>query len=302
MKSAGETRRQLCDNSRIVNDIGILDEIFEEVRLRLHPSSWIRHPEDWEEEKTPPDFVIWIVREGKVEVRAGEKVWKIFPGDLCVLPPGLTYQAKNLAKFSSFYFIHFDLSLVQDKRFFIDLSLEGPIRGREIRSELKSCVADFEAFRQKKSLAGLRFKGALQILIGKLLLIRQKEKFGWKRGQKVALQPLPSRGVREFWKIKPALDTIHSLEGRPVPNRDLALACGMNVNYFCGCFKKAVGYTPAKYAEFVRMNRAGETLLLRRHSVREVAHQLGFADAATFSKAFKRHFGVPPSGYGAGIK
>ena len=46
----------------------------------------------------------------------------------------------------------------------------------------------------------------------------------------------------------------------------------------------------------LRMNRAAELLIDDGLMVKEVADKLGFPDAFTFSRAFKRIHGVPPSG------
>jgi AraC family transcriptional regulator of adaptative response / methylphosphotriester-DNA alkyltransferase methyltransferase len=47
----------------------------------------------------------------------------------------------------------------------------------------------------------------------------------------------------------------------------------------------------------VRMERAGELLSTRGLTVREVAQRVGYRQPAQFAKAFRRHHGVPPSGF-----
>ncbi len=47
----------------------------------------------------------------------------------------------------------------------------------------------------------------------------------------------------------------------------------------------------------VRMERAAEMLRVRGLTVREIAHRVGYRQPAQFAKAFRRHHGVPPSGY-----
>jgi transcriptional regulator GlxA family with amidase domain len=50
----------------------------------------------------------------------------------------------------------------------------------------------------------------------------------------------------------------------------------------------------------VRMERAAEMLRTRGLTVREVAHRVGYRQAAQFAKAFRRHHGVAPSDFRAG--
>jgi len=47
----------------------------------------------------------------------------------------------------------------------------------------------------------------------------------------------------------------------------------------------------------VRMDRAAEMLATGPHTVREVAHRVGYRQPAQFAKAFRRQHGVAPSAY-----
>jgi len=47
----------------------------------------------------------------------------------------------------------------------------------------------------------------------------------------------------------------------------------------------------------VRMEKAAELLAARALTVREIAHRVGYSQPAQFAKAFRRHYGTPPSEY-----
>jgi AraC-like DNA-binding protein len=51
----------------------------------------------------------------------------------------------------------------------------------------------------------------------------------------------------------------------------------------------------------VRMRVAAELLASRSLTVREVAHRVGYRQPAQFAKAFRRHHGVAPSDFRAGV-
>ena len=51
----------------------------------------------------------------------------------------------------------------------------------------------------------------------------------------------------------------------------------------------------------VRMDKAAELLATRGLTVREVAHRVGYRQPAQFAKAFRRHLGVAPSDFRAGV-
>jgi transcriptional regulator GlxA family with amidase domain len=71
---------------------------------------------------------------------------------------------------------------------------------------------------------------------------------------------------------------------------------GLSEYHFFRLFKQMMGITPYKYILTVRLNTASK-LLKSDFAVSEVAIAMGFADIFTFSKAFKKHFGVSPSSF-----
>ena len=52
----------------------------------------------------------------------------------------------------------------------------------------------------------------------------------------------------------------------------------------------------------VRMRHAAELLATRSMTVREVAWRVGYRQPAQFAKAFRRHHGVSPSDWRAGVR
>ena len=70
-------------------------------------------------------------------------------------------------------------------------------------------------------------------------------------------------------------------------------AC-MSEFHFFRMFKRMTGYTPHQYMLQKRLQSARD-LLQEGCSVADVSLASGFADIYTFSKAFKRKFGCPPS-------
>jgi len=49
------------------------------------------------------------------------------------------------------------------------------------------------------------------------------------------------------------------------------------------------------------MERAAQRLAIEENSVTEIALELGYTDTANFSRAFRRHTGLSPSAFRAGI-
>ena len=94
---------------------------------------------------------------------------------------------------------------------------------------------------------------------------------------------------------------IRSMHERPAVSwtvADLARAAAMSRSAFFDRFRQTVGMAPMEYLLHWRMVLAKDLLRHRDVSVAEIARCVGYGSASTFSVAFTRHVGVPPSVYG----
>lgn len=69
---------------------------------------------------------------------------------------------------------------------------------------------------------------------------------------------------------------------------------GYTPEHFIRIFTKALGITPYQYLLNMRMYEA-RRLLLENHTVGETAAAVGYNDPRTFSRAFQKKYGIPPS-------
>jgi AraC family transcriptional regulator len=69
----------------------------------------------------------------------------------------------------------------------------------------------------------------------------------------------------------------------------------MSEYHFFRIFKKAFGISPYQYLIDVRLNWAFQQIKQQQQSISSIAHETGFADLSSFSKAFSKKFGFPPS-------
>lgn len=81
----------------------------------------------------------------------------------------------------------------------------------------------------------------------------------------------------------------------PWPVERLAAELQLSPFHFSRCFKASCGLTPHQFVTRRRMERARELLLTTRNPVLEIAQETGYASAAHFAQAFRRHWGEPPS-------
>lgn len=88
-----------------------------------------------------------------------------------------------------------------------------------------------------------------------------------------------------------------SLLSQGLSNSVICRKIGMSSGNFQRCFKQETGVTPFRYAMQLRMEKAGTLLTTTREDIPSIARACGFPDRYTFSKSFKKQFGVPPAQY-----
>jgi AraC-like DNA-binding protein len=96
-------------------------------------------------------------------------------------------------------------------------------------------------------------------------------------------------------QIGRVLAAIHLEPGRDWSVVALARLAGVSRSAFAQRFATIVGETPAHYVTRVRMHQARQWLVRDRLMIGVVARRLGYDSEASFSRAFKRVLGHPPS-------
>jgi AraC-like DNA-binding protein len=76
---------------------------------------------------------------------------------------------------------------------------------------------------------------------------------------------------------------------------EIAKECGLSEYHFHRLFKSVYGNSPYQYLLNKRLNFALEKLKKGNDTLTDIAYEIGFADIYSFSKAFKKNYGVPPS-------
>jgi AraC-like DNA-binding protein len=95
-------------------------------------------------------------------------------------------------------------------------------------------------------------------------------------------------------QIGRALAAIHRRPADSWTVASLAKAVQMSRSIFSERFTELVGTPPMQYLTRWRMHLAERWLREDRLAITEVARRLGYESVPSFSRAFKRHTGVPP--------
>lgn len=76
---------------------------------------------------------------------------------------------------------------------------------------------------------------------------------------------------------------------------DLASVLSLERTYCCKVFKEIAGETFSRWIRRIRIEKASDLLRLERYSITEISEAVGYEDVTTFSRNFRKHFGVSPS-------
>ena len=102
----------------------------------------------------------------------------------------------------------------------------------------------------------------------------------------------------EEQRLLPAVELIRQRYTEKLTNKQLAESAGISEMHLLRLFKTVFRKTPGEYLTEYRMERAKSKLL--RHpnrSVRQIAKEVGYADAAAFAEVFKKYSGYTPNDY-----
>ncbi len=94
-----------------------------------------------------------------------------------------------------------------------------------------------------------------------------------------------------------ALSFIHANYMYNISVEKIAQDLNLDRTYFSYIFKKKTGLSPKQYILNYRMNVAAAIITKNCDTISVVANSVGYSDLYTFSKVFKRHFGISPSKY-----
>jgi len=94
-------------------------------------------------------------------------------------------------------------------------------------------------------------------------------------------------------RIQKAIEYMQANLGRALRNADLADAAALSPARFHEVFRQSTGISPQQYLLNCRLAMA-KRLMLKGHSLAQVADEVGFGDQSSFGRAFRKAYGVSP--------
>ncbi|MBO7742845.1 helix-turn-helix domain-containing protein [Paenibacillus sp. MWE-103] len=233
----------------------------------------------WSPGQPMPDYDVWYALEGKGRMTINGERFPIGKGSCFLLRPGDRVRATQDEDHRlTVIFVHFA----------IEGSPEPELPGRHVQFEDGSLV---EPCLQR--ILDLRLRGEP----------RQDEEFGllirlvllhMARREEAMREPLSAMHRQLVHKV---IDELADRAGRAVSAGQLAAAVGVSPRHLSQLFKQHTGHSLKAYMTRFRLERARFLLSETSMNITEVAAALGYSDIYHFSKAFKQHYGAPPSRY-----
>lgn len=94
--------------------------------------------------------------------------------------------------------------------------------------------------------------------------------------------------------LSQALSYIEANYAQNLQVSQIADSLGLNRSYFCRLFSRQMGMSPQDYIISYRLEQAEKLLYATKLSQKEIARKVGYPDVYTFSRMFKRRYGVAP--------
>lgn len=270
--------------------LAIFNTLSEQIAVKLRACHEERHDGSWSETKQHSDYDLWLVTGGEVRLVMDGREYAAHAGDTVFFYPHQPYRAFTTDAGCSFIFTHFDFSLGERAAILNEYPLAGVVPGRLIEAETALFRQAYPPFKAREPLSAMRLRGNLFTLLAGIM---QSYASGSYAGD--FQRPGASGPPADLAALQPVFQFIDTDHQRPVRVRELAQLAGMSEKYFIAYFKRALGMTPGQYMYHLRMHKARELLYRRSLSVKQIADRLGYPDAYSFSKAFKKFYGTPPS-------
>ncbi|MBQ3279332.1 MAG: helix-turn-helix transcriptional regulator [Clostridia bacterium] len=230
--------------------------------------------EKWElNEEVPTGYSrIYYVLEGDVTYESADVRQALKPGFLYVLPSTVPYHVwRDKSKPFACTYLHVDFS-----RYRVSGLIELPV-------EENSCLAHFvatvaEAIREE------RIELLEQLAEAFSFFLKGSECFIQNSRMLTQVQRHIIRHISEELTID-----------------QLSQLFSYHPNYFIRLFRRETGYTPYQYIVQQRMQYA-VTQLNKGLPNEEVCYACGYTDSSTFTRAFRKYYGVAPQKYRKGFR
>lgn len=222
--------------------------------------------------------------------------WELRPPHLCVIAPGQVHHWQDVSGLDGSVLLFTDHFLVDhpDDRDLLRYLSERPWLTLDAHADAgtRRLIADLDE-EYRRGADG--FASVLRALLH--VLVVRAARLAGRAADPGREEPAPARAnavAEEFTRLiagaDPELWSVHACARR----------IGVTSGYLAEAVKAATGRTPGQLIREARTHEAKRLLARTDLTVRQVAHSIGIADPAYFSRFFRRETGVSPGDFRRG--
>jgi YesN/AraC family two-component response regulator len=291
------------------------------LHIRLMNSVTIQPPYIHNKRKAN-EYIIYIIKKGKMYLTENNIKYVLNPGDFFVLDPEYVHEGYQ-ASYCEYYYIHFRHENINKINFDTDQDLLMTIitkRNDYLKSDpfsylssednkmlfpkyyhfsnysdfIKvSCLLDEAVGHNNNPLDYYKLLCSLKVTE---VLVETYRSFVLYKTQTM------STGMpKSYRKVQELLSYLNKEYAEKITSQDIEVKTECNFDYINRIFKQLTHKTIFAYLNTVRINHAKELISTTNMKISEIGQAVGFADLYYFSKVFKKATGVSPSTYAKGV-
>lgn len=228
-------------------------------------------------------YSLHFVREGSVLLQEGGRETELGAGDIfCLFPQRIcSYARIDSPEPLKMTWVAFDGAQAAELLAMIPLTPERPFAKSKLTAEVRQLLQQLLQFGMKQSrpAKAARF-GLLYQLFSELARTEEEQR-------------AEQRGPEEW--IRAGMEYMKTHYGEPIGVRHAAEHVNIHRAHFTKLFTEHVGMSPSDYLRRLRMEQALRLLRGTSRSIHDIALSVGYADTASFSRAFRTVYGTSPS-------
>ncbi|MFV8818097.1 helix-turn-helix domain-containing protein [Haliea sp. E17] len=232
------------------------------------------------------DNLILYCTAGRAHLRAGQWSGHLGPGQIALLPQGLThrYEADPAEPWTLFW-VHFQGASTRVFLQHTGYRDGSPVVNAGVSPALIGSFSSLLEVRRTgySTRAFIHAANQLRYLLTQI-------------AQEVSAHQVQQHGGLPLEQVQAYM--LEHLD-QPVTLDDLAAVANMSKYHFSNRYKQLTGYSPIKHFLHMKMEQACHLLDVTELGVGEIARQLGYEDPLYFSRLFSKTIGSSPRGYRA---
>lgn len=254
------------------------------MNIRVKYALFVEHDNNWYEVKSKSEYAFWVIQSGTLNIEYNGQIYHLSEGDTFFFYPQVLYHATSVEG-CSFWFIHFDVMLGTNYHALHFYPFDGCYVSDELSDKQKRLVNSVSSANEKNPFGEFEIRGSTMCFLAHVMMLRyQREESSINFMRK-----------SDMARLQPVLIYVSNHLSEIIYIHELAEYINMSEKYFITFFKKTMGITPRQYIIQIKMKKALEYLQEQNYSVKEVAGLVGYPDIYSFSKSFKKIYGVAPT-------